>query len=838
MHEPHTHDVNAGISGLNNEQVAESRLRNGFNETEHKKESSFLTALINTVKEPMFLLLLAATVIYFLSGKWGDGIFMTFAILLVSAISLYQDSRSRKALDALKTLTQPKAKVIRNALTTEIPTKEVVPGDYMIIEEGKLVPADGIIVRSNDFSVNESILTGESFPVAKNEAENEKEVYQGTLVTGGLAICIVSHTGANTKLGKIGKSMEEIEDEKTPLQIQISNFVQKMAVLGIVVFLIVWGINFYHSKLVSDSLLKALTLAMSILPEEIPVAFTTFMALGAWRLMKMGIIVKQTKTVEALGSATDICVDKTGTITENKMTLAKVYLPEAEQIISLDGHADHSLDELIGLAMWSSEPIPFDPMEVALHQVYGSTATDDKRPMYHMIHEYPLSGKPPMMTHIYENATGNRIIAAKGATEAIIAVSDLSDDEKKKITKAAHLLEADGFRVLAVAQTFFEGYVFPQQQQDFKFHLKGLLAFYDPPKKNVHAVFNEFYKAGIDVRIITGDSRATALSIARQIAFKDAEHSVNGEEIMAMGEAELNKTSLSTHVFTRMFPEAKLKIINSLKANKRVVAMTGDGVNDGPALKAAHIGIAMGERGSEIAKRASSLILVHDDLGKMVDAIAMGRKIYSNLKKAIQYIISIHIPIILTVFLPLLLGWKYPNIFTPVHVIFLELIMGPTCSIMYENEPLEKGLMLQKPRPLTTTFFNAKELFTSILQGLMITLGVLSIYSYAVYTGCSEAATRTMVFTALISANIFLTLVNRSFIYSVMSTFAYKNNLVSPIIFTTIALAGYALFINPLLHFFQFERIHAFQVVLSVLIGFISVIWFEVLKWVRRRQIR
>jgi Ca2+-transporting ATPase len=407
--------------GLTDQQVLESRARYGYNKADQKRESGFLTAGKNLFKEPMFLLLLAASAIYFISGKTGDGIFMLAAIVLVAAISFYQESRSRNAIAALRKLTQPYGKVIRNGAEVEIPVEEIVVGDYMMVEEGRSVPADGVIVQSNDFSVNEAIITGESLPVGKSQEENN-QVYQGTTVMGGLAICRVVAIGNLTRLGKIGKSLEQIEEEDTPLQLQIGNFVKKMAIIGVIIFFIVWVINFYASRNILDSLLKSLTLAMSILPEEIPVAFTTFMALGAWRLMKLGIIVKQTKTVETLGSATVICVDKTGTITENKMTLAKLYVHSNKKIVVPSAAIGDPEKELIRLAMWSSEPIPFDPMEVALHEAYSQHAGKDERTLYKMIFEYPLAGRPPMMTHVFQNESGHRIIAAKGAPEALINV--------------------------------------------------------------------------------------------------------------------------------------------------------------------------------------------------------------------------------------------------------------------------------------------------------------------------------------------------------------------------------------------------------------------------------
>jgi Ca2+-transporting ATPase len=362
-----------------------------------------------------------------------------------------------------------------------------------------------------------------------------------------------------------------------------------------------------------------------------------------------------------------------------------------------------------------------------------------------------------------------------------------------------------------------------------------LVAFYDPPKKNISQVFEAFDKAGIAVKIITGDNEATTRTIATKVNFKGADKSLDGDALHALTDADLVETVKQVNIFTRVFPDAKLRVIEALKANGEVVAMTGDGVNDGPALKSAHIGIAMGKKGTEIAKQASSIILTDDDLAKMVDAVAMGRRIYSNLKKAIQYIISIHIPIILTVFIPLALGWVYPNIFTPVHVIFLELIMGPTCSIIYENEPIEKNMMLQKPRLFSSNFFNSRELTTSIIQGLVITAGTLFIYQYAVQQGSSESITRTMVFLTLISANIFLTLVNRSFYFSVITTSRYKNNLVPIIISITVVLMALLLFVTPFRNVFKFERLHTLQVILSIATGFVSVIWYEAVKLIKRR---
>ena len=826
---------NFGIIGLSTEEVKDARAKFGENKLSYKKDYFLLRLLKSLFQEPMIVLLLVAAAIYFVSGKIGDGFFVTAAVLFDAVLAFYQNSRSENALEKLKAFAQAKSKVIRDGETQEINSEEIVIGDALLVEEGSLIAADGEIIHSNDFSVNESILTGESMVVVKDAASTNPVVFKGTTVTSGLAIVTVSAIGNETVLGKIGKSLEKIKEEPTPLELKISDFVKKMVIVGAIIFIVVLGVHFIHSHDFLNSLLKSLTLAMSIIPEEISVAFTTFMALGAWRMMKKGIVVKQMKTVETLGSATVICTDKTGTITENKMSLAKLYV-FATGLVSANEiqHLGDNEKLLVQSAMWASEPIPFDPMEIAIHDTYQDCCLVDDRIQFKIIHEYALEGKPPMMTHVFENSQGQRIIAAKGAPEALMAVSDLTEEEKNKVNAVVKALASEGYRLLGVGETVFEGDDFPATQQQLKFSFKGIVAFYDPPKHNIKRVLEDFYAAGITVKIITGDNEITTTAIAKQIGFRGCERSISGEALMQLSNAELKETVMNTNLFTRMFPDAKLKIINALKEANAIVAMTGDGVNDGPALKAAHIGIAMGKKGTEIAKQAANLILMEDDLSKMVEAIAMGRKIYANLKKAIQYIISIHIPIILVVLLPLVLGWVYPSIFSPIHIIFFELIMGPTCSIIFENEPMDMNTMTQKPRPYTATFFQWKELTTSIVQGVAITLGALFAYQFAVKQGYVEAEVRTMVFVVLIAANIMLTLVNRSFYYSVITTLYYKNNLVLLIISITVGLLVALLYITPLTHFFEFAHLNVSQMILCIGIGSVSVLWYELVKWRKR----
>ena len=832
------YNIPPGLTGLSEEEIRISREKFGYNQSEGPKKSGWYSMLLEILKEPMLLLLIAVAIIYLIVGNYSEALFMLGAIIAVSGISFYQDNRSKKALEALEKLNEPLSNVIRDSKVMQIPTHELAVGDLCIIEEGKMINADGEIVHSNDFSVNESSLTGESFSVFKSQDTQDREVYSGTLVVSGLAVFKVKRIGRETRLGKIGQSLLDIESEQSPLQIQITRFVKWMAFIGIAVFLLVWGYSYWESGNVIESLLAGLTLAMSILPEEIPVAFTTFMALGAWKLMREGIIIKRSNVVETLGSTTVICTDKTGTITENSMYLKALYDFRSDRVFGEENFKSPELSDLIRHAMWSSEPVPFDPMEKTLHQVYELTQSADRRKDFDMIHEYPLEGKPPMMTHLFESASGERIIAAKGAPEAILAVSRLSAETTERLQQKIRDFGEQGYRVLGVARCDFQGNDFPERQQDFRFEFLGFTVFYDPPKQGIQQVFEKIYDAGIKVKVITGDNANTTRAIAMQAGIISETPAVNGAEIVNHTEEELIALSENTTLFTRMFPEAKLAMVKALKRNGEVVAMLGDGVNDAPALKAAHIGVAMGNKGTEIAKAAASLVITNDDLDKLITGIAAGRRIYANIKKAIQYIISIHIPIILTVSLPLFLGWVFPHIFTPVHVIFLELIMGPTCSIVYENEPMEKNTMLQKPRRMTETFLNLRELGISIVQGLMITAGVLFAYQWSIRQDGSEEATRAMVFTTLIFANIFLSLVNRSFLYSVFSSFRNRNLLFPIVIGATLLLLSAILYIPSFADFFDVTSLNAEKLAISILISAVSVLWFEVYKWIKRRQLR
>jgi P-type Ca2+ transporter type 2C len=819
-------------TGLRQHEVVTSRQTHGSNSLQLREDKIFLHVLKDVVLEPMFLLLVLACTIYFVLHELNEAFIMLGSLFIVAGISLFQEYRSRNAIQALRKISSPKATVIRNNVTIEIPTEEIVVNDILLVEEGEIIAADGLVIDAKDFSVDEAILTGEAYSVYKN-AGDSSTVYKGTLVTSGSATLKVVAVGIKTMFGKIGLSLKEVEVVQTPLQIQVKAFVKNMVWFGAAAFVLVFGYNYYQSNSLLFGLLQGLTLAMSILPEEIPVAFSTFQALGAFRLLKHNIIVKQPQYVETLGSATVICVDKTGTLTQNRMSIAHVY--NAINKTSYNVELGNVLPkEVIEYAMWASETNPFDPMEKAIHVAYEKVYDNDQRIYFKQVHEYPLSGRPPLMTHVFENLSGETIIACKGAPEAILRQCKLTETEVKEIALQAKFYAEQGYRVLGVGKAEWNNQIFPLQQDEFIFSFLGLIAFFDPPKENIIQTISAFHKSRIQVKMITGDYAATAKAIARQLNLQNYEECLTGDDVLQLSKEELQSKVEKINVYARMFPEAKLKVIEALKDNGEVVAMTGDGVNDAPALKAAQIGIAMGLHGSEVAQGAASLIITDDDLYHMTEAVALGRKIYNNLQKAIQYIVSIHIPIILIVTLPLILMWKFTNFFSPVHVIFLELIMGPTCSIIYENEPIEPGAILRPPRKLSTTFLSLKQLTISILQGLIIAAGCLSIGYFYLQNG-NEITARTVIFITLLLANIFLTLVNRSFYYSLITTLRYKNYMVTLIIGITLLLVLSALYVPAVRNLFKLTALPLSLIIQCSLCAVISTCWIEIYKWTRRR---
>ncbi len=808
------------LHGLTEAEVADSRARHGANALEWHERRQLAHMVWQTLQEPIFLLLLVACALYFLLGDYTEGWLMAAAIVFVMVIEVAQEYRSERALEALRQYTQPLVRVRRGGREMSVRSEDLVVGDIVLFSEGDRLPADAVVVQQNDLTVDESLLTGESLPVAKSTNSDQNHLYQGTVVATGMGVGRVEAVGNTTAFGRLGRAIEAIKPEPTPLQRQLERFVRQMLYAGLAAFILVFAINFFYTQRLAAALLYSLSLAMAILPSEIPVAFASFMALGAYRMSRRSILVKQPKTVESLGSATVICLDKTGTITENRMTVAEV-LDYSGRGVCLE------------YAMWASEPEPFDAMEVAIHEAYTRQTVIDRRLHFRLFREYPLGGTPPMMTHVFASVLGDDdlIVAAKGAVERILQVcASVDETTRKDVLEKTQQLAEKGYRILGVASATCTSGRLPDNQDDFKWQFEGLVALHDPPKPNIRAVFERFYAAGVQVKMITGDHPATALNIAERSGLRHNGIALTGQEVMDMTAEALQQQVGSTSVFARMFPEAKLRIVEALKANGEVVAMTGDGVNDAPALKAAQIGIAMGQRGTETARAAASMVLLDDDLSRMITAIEMGRRIYANLRKAIRYVISIHVPIVLTVVLPLMFGWHYLYMLAPVHVIFMELLMDPTCAIVYENDPGDPDLLEQPPRRHQSSLFSLGETLLSIVQGLAITAGIFVLYHYAIAQGASEAKTRAFVFATLMVANIFLTLVNRSFEHSIVHTLRYPNRTLWLVLTVAALVLAAVLFVPWVRGLFQMEALTSAELGLCTLTAFISVFWVELAK--------
>lgn len=817
----------SGLSGLSGSSISQLQEKYGKNEFSRNKRFRSLKLLASFIKEPMSVLLIIACCLYFILGKNPEGFMMLVATLIVFTIGFYQEVRSSKAIHALKEMTSPEVTVVRDGKQMIIHSKELVPGDIMLLEEGKKIPADGVILQANDFTVNEAVLTGESVPVAKTSSNDSKEIYQGTLINSGSCLAVVTATGNNTQLVQIGHLVEDQLQNKTVLQVQVGRLVNKLALFGLLAFVLIFTINFLHYHEFSTSLLFALTLAMSAIPEEIPVAFSSFMALGAYKMSKLGIISRQPQIIENLGCVDVLCLDKTGTITENKMVLDTVYNYQTDQLC----HAEDNFpgcDHLLRSAMLACESEPFDAMEKAILQAYLKMPATTVHPAMQMVHEYPLEGPVPMMTHVY-SFNDQIIVAAKGAPERILNVCGITGEERKRIERHVSEMGSNGFRMLGVASAIHTG-TFPDRQDDFAWQFEGLLALFDPPKKNLPDVIRRLYAAKVNVKLLTGDFADTAIAIAQQTGIRQPAFCYTGQQVMEMTDEELKEAISNANVFARMFPGAKLKVIRHLKEHGHTVAMTGDGVNDAPALKVADIGIAMGNRGTEMAQQAADLVITDDDLDKINVAITEGRKIYHNLLKAVRYIIAIHIPIILTASVPLILGWVFPNIFTPIHIIFLELIMGPTCSVFFEKEPVEHFSVEKGPRKKSDPLLGPGDLLISITQGIIIAAGVLLLYYFSMRSGHSLEETRTMVFTTLILSNVFLTFAVRSYTQTIFTTIRYKNRLALPVLGSSAIFLGLLLLYAPVRQLFGLTAISPAMFGISFATAFASVFWFEVYK--------
>lgn len=864
-------DLNA-VTGLS-EQVAIALIKqDGYNELPSTEARNFLAIAWNSIQDPIFLLLIGGGIVYWILGDLQEALILLGFVFFLTGISLYQEGKTEHALEALRDLSSPRALVIRDRQQKRIAGREVVLGDILLLAEGDRVSADAIILSCTNLSTDESLLTGESLSVRKlasnsDDMENVKMsppggddltfVYSVTLVIQGQGIAQVKAIASQTEMGKIGKALQKVKPEVTPFQLEMTRLVRRL--FGVALALCVAIVVIYGTTTGNwlKGTLAGITLAMAILPNESPVVVTVFLALGAWRISQNHVLARRPSAVETLGTATVLCVDKTGTLTLNQMAVQQLFPYDRSdkkeihnsRLYDLGLHSSDPLPEtvhqLVEFCILASQRDPFDPMEKAFKQLVDRYLlhTEHLHSDWQLLREYPLSPHHLAMSHVWQSTDGKQYeIAAKGSPEAIADLCHLLPSEQKILTAQVSQMAAQGLRVLAVAKAsllnappaFLPSHPsinsahLPDQQHDFPFEFLGLVGLSDPVRPTVAAAIKECYIAGIRVIMITGDYPETAQTIARQVGLLQMGAVLTGTELDAMDDSELAQRIQSTNIFARTVPEQKLRIVNTLKATGQVVAMTGDGVNDAPALRSAQIGIAMGQRGTDVARESAALVLLDDDFSSIVQAVKLGRRIFDNLRNAMAYLVAIHIPIAGMSLIPAL--FKMPLVMLPIHVAFLHLIIDPACSIVLEAEPAEASVMKRSPRNPQEPLFGKKTLGLAVLQGGGILLIILTIYAIALYRNQGELDARALTFTTLILANLGLILSDGS-----SSRLSFKI-LRSPNPALWWVVGGGLLFIVIILYIpffrnlFSFSFLDAMDIAICLFGGVISLGWFEVLK--------
>ncbi len=839
------------ITGLSSLEAKKRLAADGFNELATEKRRRLLNIIIDIVKEPMILLLLACIVIYGFSGDIREASVLALSICFIIFITVYQESKTEKALSALKSLASPRAFVWRDGECIKINSRELVRGDVILLKEGDRVPADSVIISNKNLSINESLLTGESVPVQKSIAaidrelgspqeENNPFVYSGTMIVAGQGIALVKAIGQQTEIGRIGKILTSVEAGKTPLQKNFAQLVKFILIIAIILCLTVIVLNILTKHGLLPSFLSGLTLAMAILPEEFPIVLAVFLSIGAWRLSRFHVLVRKLSAVESLGAATTLCVDKTGTLTENRMKLDQIFLVKENRQVDLTSFkntqaeksaflVDDALRLIIKIASLASNRHTFDPLEGAIKEVRRDFFREDIYKKLTAVREYPLASDFLAMANIWKQ---DKIMLAcvKGAPEVIMSLCGLDEVTITKQHEKIKALAQDGLRVLGVA--YAEAPSFDDNLKKIKFNFLGLLGFRDPVRLTAAAAIKECYQAGIEVKMITGDYPETAKNIAKQIGLKNYETIVSGQDFSSLREDELKEKIKLSNVFARMLPEYKLQIVRALKQAGQVVAMTGDGVNDGPALKAADIGVAMGARGTDVARESAAIVLIDDNFASLVGGVKEGRKIFDNLQRAVVYLVAVHLPIAILSLLPVILGW--PIIFFPVHIMFLELLVDPVCSVVFEAEPATRGLMARPPRNSKKSILNRPNLIISLVQGFSIFVFVFIIYYWGLSTGLDEGFVRATAFVTLVSSNIFLILVNRSWTENIFESLFKKNQFLWWVIALAIIFLLLSVY-NPFLRsVFSFSALEVRDWIWPLIASICPALIFEVFKTTKR----
>jgi Ca2+-transporting ATPase len=785
----------------------------------------------------MFLLLLTCGIIYFIIGEFSEAVILLFWVIMVVFITFYQYSKAEKSLAELKKLAISNAHVIRDGVQISIPSREIVPKDILIIHQGDRIPADGEIIEASNLSVDESILTGESLPVEKKEMNQYPEkstVYGGTLVVSGRAFIKVSHTGKNSEFGKIGKSLKEIEIVPDKLQREMRGIVNRLFVLG-ALFSVFVIISYYLTR--GDfiqSLLNGIATAMAMLPEEFPVVLTVFLSIGAWRLSKINLLTRKPSAIENLGSITALCSDKTGTITENKMIVSSIYIQN--ELISFDEFQSKKaqITPLIEASFFASHAQTIDPMERAIEACYKTIQLNLNKPLQ-LVKEYLITHEMTAMTRVLKTEDQHLIVYSKGAPETILSLCKMEEVDQKRILEIVNDQARKGQRILAVAKTAWLTAELPNKQADFLLDFLGLIGFEDPIRQDVPKAIEECKEAGIRVIMITGDYPSTAESIAKKAGIIEVDSILTGSDLEKMDDQELGLKIKSIHVFARIVPNQKLRIIKALQSNGEIVAMTGDGVNDAPALKAADVGIAMGDKGTDVARESAALILLDDRFSTIVAAIRSGRKIMDNLEKAMTYILAVHVPIVGLTLLPAFF-LELPIILLPMHIVVLELMIDPICSLAFESEKEEKNLMKRPPKNPRLTFFGRDKVLKSILIGLLLFLFATMVYFGSLHFGFAANKIRTLTFSMLIFCDIFLVLSTLSKSRPIIQVLLEKNISLLVILFITLAFLLVMIENKYLNELFQFQKTSFIYVIYAFLFSIVFGIILEGIKYFERKK--
>lgn len=822
-------------TGLKNNEVKILQDKYGFNELAPKKKVTLFHRIIGIFEEPMFLLLICTALIYFILGEPRDGIIMLVFVVFMSGINIAQEWKTDKTLQALKELSSPKVRVIRNEKLIEIDSRELTVDDLMLIEEGDKISADGAIIEMFDLGVDESTLTGESDVVWKSLELSEDEMeqhwkknccYAGTSVTQGSALVKVTSIGAETEYGKIGTALLSVPQDSTPLEKQIRKLIKVCAFIGLGCFLLVTIFTFASMRepvlieRVTHSILAGITLAMAMIPEEFPVILTVFLAMGAWRLAKKNSLIRRMSSVETLGAVSVLCVDKTGTLTKNQMTVQEVYYYTPEK------------DEVTLYGALACETEPYDPMEKAILQFACNNGIDKEEIFSNkLISEYSFSSESKMMGHVWE-LNGKLSLAAKGSPESILPLCHLSKEELRKVEKEQIRLAKQGYRVIAVARRVNMESI-PEKLKDNSLEFLGLIGLEDPPREAVPKAIETCHRAGLRVVMITGDNGTTAASIAKKIGIENYQNVLTGSEIEKLTDEELKERVKVTNIFARVIPNHKMRIVKALKDIGEVVAMTGDGVNDAPALKYSDIGIAMGKRGTNVAKEAADMVLLDDNFTTIVDTVRDGRRIYDNIKKAVGYVFVIHIPIALIALLTPVL--KIPLLLYPIHIVLMELIIDPTCSIIFERQPAEGDIMDRKPRSSEDSIITKNLMFKSIMQGLAIFAASFGSYAYLLNSaGWNENSARSFALIILMVANLFLVYVNQSEkTFAVKGMFIHKDKIMLYVNICMLLALGLILYLPWGNLIVRTAPLSPIQLLAAVFTAAVSTLWWDAVKAVK-----